>query len=51
MSQENLIKLECSACHRVNYQSSKNKKTVKTRLELKKYCQWCQKHTHHKETK
>lgn len=51
MSQENLIKLECSVCKRVNYFSHKNKKTLKNRLELKKYCKWCKKHTAHKETK
>ncbi len=50
MSQENLIKLECSQCHRINYYSRKNKK-IKTRLELKKHCKWCRKHTMHKETK
>jgi large subunit ribosomal protein L33 len=51
MPQENLIKLECSGCHRINYFSRKNKKTVKTRLELKKYCKHCKKHIAHKETK
>jgi large subunit ribosomal protein L33 len=51
MSQTNLIKLECSECHRINYYSQKNKKTNKDRLELKKYCRWCRKHTLHKETK
>ncbi|PIY78882.1 MAG: 50S ribosomal protein L33 [Parcubacteria group bacterium CG_4_10_14_0_8_um_filter_35_7] len=51
MSQENLIKLECSQCHRINYYSHKNKKTIKMRLGLKKYCRWCKKHTLHKETK
>lgn len=51
MSQDNLIKLECTNCHRVNYFSHKNKKTLKNRLELKKHCQWCGKHAMHKETK
>ncbi|MFA5128433.1 MAG: 50S ribosomal protein L33 [Patescibacteria group bacterium] len=51
MSQENLIKMECSVCKHVNYFSHKNKKTLKNRLELKKYCKWCKKHTAHKETK
>lgn len=51
MSQDNLIKFECSECHRVNYHSKKNKKILKTRLELKKFCRWCKKHTMHKETK
>ncbi|MFH0819597.1 MAG: 50S ribosomal protein L33 [bacterium] len=51
MSQENLIKLECTKCHRVNYHSQKNKKKIKGRLEIKKYCKFCKKHTPHKETK
>ncbi|OGF42302.1 50S ribosomal protein L33 [Candidatus Falkowbacteria bacterium RIFOXYD2_FULL_39_16] len=51
MSQDNLIKMECSVCHRINYFSHKNKKTIKNRLELEKYCKWCKKHTTHKETK
>ncbi|MBI5731856.1 MAG: 50S ribosomal protein L33 [Candidatus Magasanikbacteria bacterium] len=51
MSQENLIKLECTACKRATYQSKKNKKTLKNRLELKKYCRFCRKHMMHKETK
>ncbi len=51
MSQENLIKLECTVCKRTNYYSQKNKKTIKERLELKKFCKHCKKHTLHKETK
>jgi large subunit ribosomal protein L33 len=51
MSQDNLIKLECMSCHRVNYFSRKNKKTLKNRLEVKKYCKWEKKHAVHKETK
>ncbi len=51
MSQENLIKFECSECRHINYYSKKNKKTLKERLQLKKHCKWCKKHTLHKETK
>lgn len=51
MSQDNLIKLECSECKRVNYFSKKNKKTLKERLLMKKHCKHCGKHTPHKETK
>lgn len=51
MSQDNLIKLECTECKRVNYHSKKNKKTLKNRIELKKFCKWCKKHLLHKETK
>ncbi|MEA3463757.1 MAG: 50S ribosomal protein L33 [Patescibacteria group bacterium] len=51
MSQDNMIKLECKECRRINYYSRKNKKTLKNRLEIKKYCKHCKKHTLHKETK
>lgn len=51
MSQDNMIKLECTTCKHVNYFSKKNKKTLKTRLQLKKYCKTDKKHTDHKETK
>jgi len=51
MSQDNLIKFECTECRKVNYHSSKNKKTIKARLELKKFCRTCGKHSGHKETK
>ncbi len=51
MSQDNMIKLECVDCKRINYHSRKNKKTLKDRLELKKFCSSCKSHTLHKETK
>lgn len=51
MSQDNMIKLECTECKTVNYFSRKNKKILKERLELKKFCENCGKHTQHKETK
>ncbi len=51
MSQDNMIKFECTECKRINYFSRKNKKLIKDRLELKKYCKFCKKHTLHKETK
>ncbi|MCR4280659.1 MAG: 50S ribosomal protein L33 [Candidatus Komeilibacteria bacterium] len=51
MSQDNMIKLECTVCKRVNYNSHKNKKTLKNRLEISKHCKFCRKHTPHKETK
>jgi len=51
MSQENMIKFECMVCKRINYFSRKNKKLLKERLQLKKHCQHCKKHTLHKETK
>jgi len=51
MSQDNMIKFECTNCKRVTYNSHKNKKTIKSRLELKKFCKFCNQHTPHKETK
>ncbi|MBI5045829.1 MAG: 50S ribosomal protein L33 [Patescibacteria group bacterium] len=51
MSQDYLIKLQCTACKRVNYWSRKNKKTVERKIELKKFCKWCKKSTPHKEGK
>jgi len=51
MSQENLIKLKCEKCKRVNYFSSKNKKLVTRAIELKKFCKWCRAHRLHKEAK
>ncbi|NTV22459.1 MAG: 50S ribosomal protein L33 [Candidatus Yonathbacteria bacterium] len=51
MSQDRLIKLTCTECKRVNYWSSKNKKTNTDKLELNKYCKWCNKQTKHKEAK
>ena len=51
MSQENLIKLECSDCGELNYRTTKNKRKIKDRLELKKFCKHCKEHVLHKETK
>lgn len=46
-----MVKLECTECKNINYLSRKNKKVLKERLQLKKYCKFCKKHTLHKETK
>ncbi|MCA9387492.1 MAG: 50S ribosomal protein L33 [Candidatus Andersenbacteria bacterium] len=51
MSQDNLIKFECTQCKTVNHFSHKNKKIHKDRLEMKKHCPVCKTHTDHKETK
>lgn len=51
MSQDRLLRLSCSTCKHTNYWSSKNKKLVTKKIELKKYCKWCKKNTKHKETK
>jgi len=49
MSQDNLIKMRCQDCKQINYYSSKNKKLIKDKLVMKKYCSSCKKHTEHKE--
>ncbi|HBR17057.1 MAG: 50S ribosomal protein L33 [Deltaproteobacteria bacterium RIFCSPLOWO2_12_FULL_43_16] len=46
-----IITLACTDCKERNYTTTKNKKTMPDRLELKKYCRHCRKHTVHKETK
>lgn len=51
MSQDRLIKLACTKCKRINYWSSKNKRKVERKIELKKWCKWCKKQQPHKEQK
>lgn len=46
-----LVKLVCSDCKNENYYTDKNKKTMPERMEIKKYCPVCRKHTAHKEKK
>ncbi|MDI6840185.1 MAG: 50S ribosomal protein L33 [bacterium] len=46
-----IITLACSECNRRNYTTTKNKQKHPDRVEYKKYCPWCRKHTIHKETK
>jgi large subunit ribosomal protein L33 len=46
-----VILLSCQECKRKNYSITKNKKTQSGKLEVKKYCKFCDKHTVHKETK
>ncbi len=48
---QDLVTLACTACQRENYHTTKNKKNVTERLQLKKYCRWCHKQVAHKETK
>ena len=45
------VTLACSECKQRNYNTTKNKKNNPDRIELKKYCKFCKKHTTHKETK
>ena len=46
-----LVTLACTECKRRNYTTTKNKANTPDRLEMKKYCPWCRKHTLHRETK
>ncbi|MDD3399445.1 MAG: 50S ribosomal protein L33 [Candidatus Paceibacterota bacterium] len=43
-------KLQCQECKQINYNSHKSK-NLEEKLELKKFCRFCKKHTPHKETK
>jgi large subunit ribosomal protein L33 len=45
------ITLACGECQRRNYTGTKNKRTHSERVEFKKFCPWCRKHTAHKETR
>lgn len=43
--------LICTVCLNRNYRTYKNQVNHKSRLELKKYCPYCQAHTIHKESR
>jgi large subunit ribosomal protein L33 len=45
------ITLACTECKRRNYESMKSKRNTPDRVELKKYCRWCGRHTAHRETR
>ena len=45
------ITLACTECKQRNYNTKKDKKTHPDRMETKKYCRFCKRHTMHKETK
>ena len=45
------ITLACTECKNRNYNTTKEKKNHPDRMETKKYCRFCQRHTLHKETK
>jgi large subunit ribosomal protein L33 len=45
------VTLACQDCRRRNYTSVKNKRNDPERIEMQKYCKWCNGHTTHKETK
>ncbi|MEK6272186.1 MAG: 50S ribosomal protein L33 [Actinomycetota bacterium] len=45
------VTLACEECKRRNYQTNKSRRNTPDRLELRKYCHWCSRHTPHKETR
>ena len=45
------ITLACTECKQRNYNITKEKKNHPDRMETKKYCRFCKRHTMHKETK
>jgi len=45
------ITLACTECKERNYITEKNRENTREKLELKKYCPRCRKHTLHKEVK
>jgi len=48
---ETLVKLRCSECKKIVGNTRRNKKKVKEKLSLKKYCKVCRKHTLQTESK
>ncbi len=46
-----VITLACSVCKERNYTTQKNRRNDPNRIELKKFCPRCRKHTAHRETK
>jgi large subunit ribosomal protein L33 len=48
---KDFVKLQCTDCKEINYHPHKSKGLKEEKLELKKFCKRCRKHTAHKETK
>ncbi len=52
-----VVTLECTECRQAErpgvarYSTSKNRRNTTGRLELKKYCKYCRKHTTFRETR
>ncbi|MCL2063180.1 MAG: 50S ribosomal protein L33 [Candidatus Cloacimonetes bacterium] len=46
-----LVILACEDCKNRNYTTTKNKRKHPNRLEFKKFCPFCRKHTAHKQTR
>ncbi|QQE78545.1 50S ribosomal protein L33 [Alicyclobacillus sp. SO9] len=46
-----IITMACTECKQRNYTTTKNKKNDPDRVELKKYCSYCNSTTTHRETR
>ncbi len=46
-----LLQMACQEFKRRNYSTTKNKKNTSEKLEFKKFCRFCRKHTVHREGK
>ncbi len=46
-----VVTLACTECKERNYTTGKNRENDPGRMELKKYCRRCKKHTLHRESK
>lgn len=46
-----IISMACQDCKERNYATTKNRRNDPDRLELRKFCPRCKKHTAHRETK
>lgn len=46
-----IVTLECESCKNRNYTTTKNRKNTPDRLQLRKYCRTCRRHTLHRETR
>ncbi|MFH1366426.1 MAG: 50S ribosomal protein L33 [Patescibacteria group bacterium] len=50
MAKKPFVKLQCQTCKNINYFAHKSRMlTNEKKLELKKFCKFCKKHTPHKE--
>ncbi|MFC0190587.1 50S ribosomal protein L33 [Fictibacillus iocasae] len=45
------VSLACEQCSNRNYTTMKNQQSQPERLQVKKFCSYCNAHTNHKETK
>ncbi|HHY94939.1 MAG TPA: 50S ribosomal protein L33 [Firmicutes bacterium] len=46
-----IVTMACTDCKERNYTTTKNKKNDPNRIEFKKYCPTCRRHTVHRETR